>query len=82
VALPCKVFDCSELLTLTQPTLCLMAGQDQYGTLADLRARFPALPPHVETDEIEGVDHLFRGATPQLEARVRAHARRHMETTP
>jgi alpha/beta superfamily hydrolase len=82
VALPCKVFDCSGLATLAQPTLCLMAGLDQYGTLADLRARFPQLPAHIETDEIEGVDHFFRGATPQLEARVRAHARRHLEAAP
>jgi len=82
VALPCKVFDCSGLATLGQPTLCLMAGLDQYGTLADLRARFPDLPAHIETDEIEGVDHFFRGATPQLEARVRAHALRHLEPAP
>jgi alpha/beta superfamily hydrolase len=82
VAMPCKVFDCSVLARLSQPTLCLMAGRDQYGNLADLRARQPELPPALETDEIEGVDHFFRGATPELEARIRAYARRHLEPTP
>jgi alpha/beta superfamily hydrolase len=81
VALPCRVFDCSVLARLRQPALCLMAGGDQYGTLADLQASLEALPPGVETEEIADVDHFFRGATPQLESRVRAYALRQLEPT-
>ena len=82
VALPCKVFDCSMLARLSQPTLCLMAGRDQYGTLADLRARHPVLPAHVETDEIAEADHFFRGATPELESRIRSYAQLPGESVP
>ncbi len=74
VALPCRVFDCSALLAVRPPTHVLMAGEDEFGNLAELRLRFPDLPPHVETDEIPGVDHFFRGATPELETRIRTHA--------
>jgi len=76
VALPCRVFDCSAILTVRPPTLVLAAGADEYGNLADLRERFPALPADLETDEIPGVDHFFRGATPELERRIRTHAER------
>jgi len=79
VALPCKVFDCSALRSLRQPALCLMAGRDQYGNLSDLRERLPDLPAAVELDEIPGEDHFFRGATRELELRVRAWARRQLE---
>jgi alpha/beta superfamily hydrolase len=78
VALPCRAFDCTGILALEQPTLILTAGRDEFGNQAELHARFPDLPPGVETDEIPGVDHFFRGATPELERRIRAHAERAM----
>ncbi len=78
VALPCKAFDCSVIRRVRCPALCLMAGADGFGTLSDLRERIPDLPANVETDEIPGVDHFFKGATPELEARVRDYARRHV----
>ena len=46
VALPCKAFDCSALPAVRPPTWILMAGADEFGTLADLRERFPELPAH------------------------------------
>lgn len=79
VALPCKVLDCSRLRQVRVPTLVLMAGRDEYGNLADLRASAGPLPERVELDEIPGVDHFFRGATPRVEARIRAWALRQME---
>jgi alpha/beta superfamily hydrolase len=75
VALPCKAFDCSAILRVRPPTWILTAGADEFGTLADLRARFPELPAHIAVEEIDGVDHFFRGATPELERRVQARAR-------
>ena len=74
VALPCRAFDCSFIAELRTPAHLLMAGEDQYGTLRDLRERVPQLPGNVDVEEIEGVDHFFRGATPELERRVRSWA--------
>jgi uncharacterized protein len=79
VAMPCKQFDCSALRRIRVPALILMAGADGYGTLADLRALLPDLPANVETDEIAGVDHFFKGQTPELEARIRRYAERALE---
>jgi len=76
VALPCRAFDCSGLMAVRQPAYVLAAGEDQFGDLAELRARFPDLPRGIETDEIPGVDHFFRGATPELERRIRSYAER------
>jgi alpha/beta superfamily hydrolase len=74
VALPCKAFDCSAILRVRAPTWILTAGADEFGNLADLRERFPKLPPAIALEQIDGVDHFFRGATPELERRVLAAA--------
>lgn len=79
VALPVSAFDCSAILAVRVPTRLIMAGNDQYGTLADLRARFPVLPTDVEVDEIPGVDHFFKGKTLELEERVRSYALKALE---
>lgn len=76
ITMPHRAFDCSFLSQVLPPTWVLMAGEDEYGNLAGLRERLPDLPPHVETDEISGVDHFFKGKTPELEARVLAYATR------
>jgi alpha/beta superfamily hydrolase len=78
-ALPVKAFDCSAIVRVRQPLHLIQAGNDEYGNAADLRATFPLLPPNVEVDEIAGVDHFFRGETPQLEARVKNYASRVLE---
>ncbi len=74
VTMPCRVFDCSFLKDVLPPTRILMAGADQFGNLADLRELVPGLPAHIECDEIPGVDHFFKGKTPELGARVLAWA--------
>lgn len=79
VALPVKSFDCSALALVPQPTHLVMSGNDEHGSYADLRARFPALPAHIDAEVIEGVDHFFRGKTPELEARVRRYAEQTLE---
>ena len=80
VALPVKAFDCQVIMHTLPPTHVIAAGADEYGNLADLRALFPDLPAHVETDEIEGVSHLFTGKTPELEERVLTWALRSFES--
>lgn len=79
VALPVKSFDCSALALVPQPTHLVMSGNDEHGSYSDLRARFPALPAHIDAEVIEGVDHFFRGKTPELEARVRRYAEQTLE---
>jgi len=82
VALPVLAFDCSPVRGLRRPAFFLMAGEDDFGSAAAVRELFGELPANVELDEIPGVDHFFRGATPELEARVRAWARRSLERKP
>ncbi|HUR27381.1 MAG TPA: hypothetical protein VM509_04290 [Planctomycetota bacterium] len=74
VTMPCRAFDCSFVARVLPPTHIVLAGNDEYGNLADLRERVD-LPAHVECDEIPGVDHFFKGKTPELEARVLLWAR-------
>lgn len=82
ITMPCRRFDCSFIMEVLPPTHILMAGQDEYGNLADLRAMIPGLPAHVETDEIPGVDHFFKGKTPEVEARVQAWAEAQFANVP
>jgi len=82
VALPVAAFDCAMLPRVLPPTHLLMAGLDEFGTLAGVRERFPDLPEHVDAEEVPDVDHFFRGKTPELEARVRAWASAALEPTP
>ena len=82
ITMPCRAFDCSFLKDVLPPTHVLMAGEDEYGNLAELRARVPDLPAHVECDEIPGVDHFFKGKTPELEARVLAWAQKQLVSIP
>lgn len=72
--MPCVPYDCSMVLRVKPPTYLLMAGEDEFGSLEDLRERFPELPSHVVADQIDGVDHFFTGATPELERRFREQA--------
>ena len=74
VALPVRAFDCSFVREVKQPGLILMAENDEYGTLRELRELFPDLPPQLATDEIAGANHYFVSRTQELQARVRAWA--------
>lgn len=75
-ALPVAVSDASFLPRVRRPGLILMAGADEFGTLADLKRLYPDLYPGLEADEIPAVDHFFQGATAELQGRVRAYAER------
>jgi alpha/beta superfamily hydrolase len=79
IAPPTRAYDCSFLRELRQPTYIQLAEHDEFGTPADFRERIGALDSHVEVDVIAGVDHFFRGQTPELEARVRAWAERSLD---
>ena len=75
VALPVRVFSCPWLQDVRPPTHVLMAGEDEFGTAAELRAQFPALPTHVTVDEVPSVDHFFTGQLDELQRRVTSWAR-------
>lgn len=79
VALPVLAYPIDEASQLTLPGLALMAGEDEFGTRVALEARFPALSQRLEIEEIEGVDHFFSGALPQLQERVHGWAARSLE---
>jgi hypothetical protein len=76
VALPVRAYDCSFVREVRQPGLIVMAGNDEFGTLADLREQFPDLPPALELDEIADTDHFFTDKGLELQARVQAWAER------
>ena len=79
VALPVRAFDLSFFRELAKPGLVLMAGNDEFGTLADLNELFPDRYAGLEVDEIPGTDHYFQGATAELQARVRRYAERSLQ---
>lgn len=76
VALPSKAFDCTFVRDVRQPTFVLLAENDEFGTPGDFDERIGPLGDNVERDVIPGVDHFFRGKTPELERRVKAWAER------
>jgi uncharacterized protein len=79
VTVPCLAYDCAFVRGVLPPTHAILAGDDAFGNLADLRERVPDLPAHFSAEELPGVDHFFRGKTPELEARVRAWAEGQLE---
>ncbi|MBI5363457.1 MAG: alpha/beta hydrolase, partial [Planctomycetes bacterium] len=80
VAVPVLRFDCGFLRELHRPGLVLMAGNDEFGNLAQLRERYPELDPRIELDEIPNVGHFFEGQTQAVAARVQHWAERQLET--
>jgi alpha/beta superfamily hydrolase len=72
VALPSKAFDCTFVREIRQPTYVLLAEHDEFGTPQDFDERIGPLGNNFERDVIEGVEHFFRGKTPELEQRVKA----------
>ncbi|MCP3920894.1 MAG: hypothetical protein GY711_35650 [bacterium] len=81
VALPVSAYPCEFASELEGPGLVLMAGADEFGSLAVLEERFPELADAFETHEIEGADHFFKGFLPDVQAYVRAWAERSLETS-
>lgn len=82
IAPPARAYDCRFLRDIPQPTLIVHAEHDQFGTPAEFDERVGALPAHFERLVIPGVEHFFRGKTPELEAIVRAWAERSLATQP
>jgi hypothetical protein len=76
VALPVLAYPCAFAADIEQPGLAVMAGDDDFGTLAALRERFPGLAARLETVEVPGADHFFTGKLPELHALVAGHASR------
>ena len=78
IGLPVGIYDVSPAAGLAVPTLALWGSDDEFGTLAAFERRFPDRSPSIETREIAGADHLFRGRTPKVEEEVLAFALRHL----
>lgn len=76
VAPPVRVTPLDDLARLACPGLVLMAGEDDFGTQADIQAQFPDLPRSLELDELPDTDHSFQGALAALQQRVRDWATR------
>ena len=74
IALPVRAYSLPDLSEVKQPTLIVMAGNDEFGTQSDLIEQFPNLGNHIEIHQIEGADHLFRGKSPLMEACVEKYA--------
>lgn len=79
VALPVTRFDCSFLREVSQPGLIVMASEDEYGTLAELKRQFPKLHAGLELEEVVGSGHFFEGHTAELQRRVSEYAQRVLE---
>jgi len=76
VALPVLAFDVSYVAEVRQPGFVLMAQNDEYGTLAELKRRHPDAAARFETSEVPGVGHFFENQTNTVEARVMDYAQR------
>lgn len=76
VALPVAAYELGPLDDLQGPGLCLMAENDEFGTLARLREALPGVAERFELEEVPGVDHFFSGQTREVAERVERWARR------
>jgi len=76
VGFPAKVYPLERVDSLRIPAYFLSGTRDDFGTLDDLRAQYPALPESFELEEVEGADHFFRPRTKEVEERVLAYAAR------
>ena len=71
IALPVIAYDCAEVLEIRQPGGIFMAGEDNFGTMAVLRERFPEVLDRFHVEEVPGVDHFFTGKLDDLRLRVK-----------
>lgn len=81
IAPPAKAYDCRFIREIPQPTLVVHAEHDEFGTPGDFDASVGPLPAHFERIVIPGVEHFFRGATPELEATIKEWAERSLQAT-
>jgi alpha/beta superfamily hydrolase len=76
VTLPVRAFDLTAVADLRIPGLLVAAEHDEFGNLAEIRARIPDLPASLEAVEVPGADHYFSRRSQELQARVRDWAER------
>lgn len=79
IAPPAKAYDCRFIREIPQPTLIVHAEHDEFGTPGDFDASVGPLPANFERIVIPGVEHFFRGATPELEATIKEWAERSLQ---
>jgi hypothetical protein len=79
VATPVLAYPCEALAQLRTPGYLLMAGQDEFGTLAAVKSSFPKLATVLEMDEIAGAEHFFAGHVRELETKIETWARRELD---
>ena len=79
IAPPAKAYDCRFIREIPQPTLIVHAEHDEFGTPGDFDASVGPLPASFERIVIPGVEHFFRGATPELEASIKEWAERSLQ---
>ena len=79
IAPPAKAYDCRFVREVPQPTLIVHAEHDEFGTPGDFDASVGPLPANFERIVIPGVEHFFRGATPELEATIKEWAERSLQ---
>lgn len=76
VALPVLAFDVSYFGAVRQPGFVLMAENDEYGTLPELKRKFPGVEARFEVSEVPGVGHFFDDQTLTVETRVMEYCER------
>ena len=79
IAPPVVLFDCDAVANVRVPAFAVWGDRDEFGTLGAFERRYPDASPRLETLEIQGTDHFFRGRTPELEAKVHAWAERSLQ---
>jgi len=78
VAPPVSIYPPGPMRGLVRPGLVVMAGADEFGTLAELEATLPEWRERLELTELPFADHFFQGRTRELQERVRDHAVRYL----
>lgn len=78
VAPPVSIYPAEPMRGLRQPGLVVMAGADEFGTLAELELALPEWRERRELTELPFADHFFQGRTRELQERIRDHAVRYL----
>ena len=76
VGFPLTAFPLDGVDRLEVPTLFVWGDTDEYGSLAELRRRYPDLPSSFTLHEIQDADHFFKRHTKELEQLVHDWASR------
>ena len=81
LGLPANNSNLDYLRTRTKPKLFIQGGNDQYGSRANVKALFAALPEPKRLVFVEGADHFFAGKLNEVDAALRVWVKeRHPST--